>query len=312
MDSLTEQADIVIFDSPPVLAAADAVILASQMDGTIMVVETGATKKGAARRALQLLTQARATVLGVAYNKMRAQDGEGYYYYNYHYGTPASGDNACRRAGAAADRRRGSTLRMRAVLGERPRMTRFKIPSRSGPRAVLLSPGWPDCPALSAQAATSAGRLRRSPPRLLPTAAPRHASYVLSPDDQVDISVLGHDEFRASVTLLPDGTFNYPVLGKVHAAGLTVDGLTKTLVKGLSSQYNQPEVTVYLRQSRPRNVSVLGDGAKAAGQFEFRTGMHLLDLLAAAGGPATEAAADQGDPGDGRRPAESRSISPRC
>lgn len=89
VDDLMAQADIVIFDSPPVLAAADAVILASQMDGTILVVETGATKKGSARRTLQLLKQARATLLGVAYNKMRAQDGEGYYYYNYQYTSPA-------------------------------------------------------------------------------------------------------------------------------------------------------------------------------------------------------------------------------
>ena len=82
-------ADVVIFDSPPVLVAADAAILASQMDGTIMVVETGVTKKANARRALALLRQARATLLGVAYNKMRAADGPGYYYYNYQYGTPA-------------------------------------------------------------------------------------------------------------------------------------------------------------------------------------------------------------------------------
>ncbi len=85
-------ADVVIFDSPPVLAAADAVILASQMDGTIMVVETGATKKGSARRTLQLLKQARATLLGIAYNKMRGGDGEGYYYYNYRYTSPALGE----------------------------------------------------------------------------------------------------------------------------------------------------------------------------------------------------------------------------
>ena len=89
VDELMGLADVVIFDSPPVLAAADAVILASQMDGTIMVVETGATKKGAAKRTMQLLKQARATMLGVAYNKMRARDGEGYYYYNYQYTSPA-------------------------------------------------------------------------------------------------------------------------------------------------------------------------------------------------------------------------------
>ncbi len=81
---LTEQADMVIFDSPPVLVAADAAILASQMDGTVIVVETGSTKKASARRTLTLLKQARASVLGVAYNKMRSSDAPGYYY-NYQY-----------------------------------------------------------------------------------------------------------------------------------------------------------------------------------------------------------------------------------
>ena len=84
---LTEQAEMVIFDSPPVLVAADAAILASQMDGTIIVVETGSTKKASARRTLTLLNQARAAVLGVAYNKMRSTDAPGLYYYSYQYGS---------------------------------------------------------------------------------------------------------------------------------------------------------------------------------------------------------------------------------
>jgi len=93
VETLTQQADIVIFDSPPVLVAADAAILASQMDGTVMVIETGQTKKAAARRALQLLTQAHANVLGAAYNKMRKHDAAGYdYYYAYQYGTPPALD----------------------------------------------------------------------------------------------------------------------------------------------------------------------------------------------------------------------------
>jgi protein involved in polysaccharide export with SLBB domain len=113
-------------------------------------------------------------------------------------------------------------------------------------------------------------------------------SYVLSPDDQIDISVLGHPDFNASATLLPDGTFNYPLVGKVHAAGLTLDGLTQKLTRGLSSQLNQPEVTVTLKQGRARRVTIVGDGVKTPGQYDFHTGMHLLDLLALAGGPASE------------------------
>ncbi len=143
--------------------------------------------------------------------------------------------------------------------------------------AVVLAAGWPAAPA---------------PAQTVPVAAPvlatgpDPAAYVLSPDDQVDISVLGHPEFNMAATLLPDGTFNYPVVGKVHAAGLTLDGLTRKITSGLSRQLNQPEVTVSLKQGRARKVSIIGDGVHAAGQYEFRTGMHLLDLLAVAGGPS--------------------------
>ena len=109
--------------------------------------------------------------------------------------------------------------------------------------------------------------------------------YVLSPDDQLDISVLGHTDFSAGVTILPDGSFNYPLLGKVHAAGLTIDGLTQKLTRGLSAQLNQPDVTVMLRQGRARKVSVLGGAAKVPGQYDCKVGMHLLDLIAISGGP---------------------------
>jgi succinoglycan biosynthesis transport protein ExoP len=81
VERLTEEADLVIFDSPPVMAAADAQILASQMDGTILVVEAGQTRKAAARRSLELLRQGRANLLGAAYNKMRDPEGSGYYAY---------------------------------------------------------------------------------------------------------------------------------------------------------------------------------------------------------------------------------------
>ena len=90
VEDLTAQADLVIFDSPPILVAADAAILASQMDGTILVVETGVTKKAAAKHTLQLLKHARAVVLGVAYNKLRAQEGLGYCDYSYQYGLGTS------------------------------------------------------------------------------------------------------------------------------------------------------------------------------------------------------------------------------
>lgn len=81
LEQLTQQADMVIMDSPPTLAAADAQILASQADGVVLVVEPGETKKVAAKQTLALLRHARANVLGVAYNKMKSPPHGSYYYY---------------------------------------------------------------------------------------------------------------------------------------------------------------------------------------------------------------------------------------
>ena len=163
-------------------------------------------------------------------------------------------------------------------------------PWRSTPPVLLLAAlALAFVPALPAQADAPASFVTSgaaSDSRIAPDAPAPALDYVLSPDDQVDISVLGHEDFKASVTLLPDGTFDYPVVGRVHAAGLTLTGLKMALTRGLSSQLNQPDVTVTLREGRARKVSLLGAGAKTAGQYEYHQGMHLLDLLAVSGGPA--------------------------
>jgi polysaccharide biosynthesis transport protein len=86
IEELKAVADIIIFDSPPVLAASDAQIISSKVDGVIMVIANSETRKASARQSMKILRQARANVLGVAYNKTNIQ--ESYYYYHYHYSTP--------------------------------------------------------------------------------------------------------------------------------------------------------------------------------------------------------------------------------
>ena len=114
-------------------------------------------------------------------------------------------------------------------------------------------------------------------------------TYVLSPDDQLNISVAGHEDLNTSVTVLSDGTFNYPQVGAVHAAGLTIAALTKLLAQGLSDTINQPEVTVSVKASLPRRVNVVGQGVKAPGQYDVKPDSRVLDVLAAAGGLAQDA-----------------------
>lgn len=73
--------DLVIFDTPPVLAVTDAVVLANQCDGTILVVSSGKTEIESAQKTKELLASAQAKMLGVVLNNKAMKNNEYYYYY---------------------------------------------------------------------------------------------------------------------------------------------------------------------------------------------------------------------------------------
>ena len=62
---LAAEADIVILDSPPATAVADAAILSTYVDGVLMVVDAGTTRHDPARKAIEALKQVNARVIGV-------------------------------------------------------------------------------------------------------------------------------------------------------------------------------------------------------------------------------------------------------
>jgi len=76
-----EQFDIVLFDTPPVLAVTDAQILANQCDGVILVVHSGKTEIEAAQKAKELLLAAKGKLLGVVLNQKKQKESSYYYYY---------------------------------------------------------------------------------------------------------------------------------------------------------------------------------------------------------------------------------------
>ena len=87
LQELIQRFDLVILDTPPVLATADARILGGISDGVLLVVRAGQTERLAAQRAQHQLTQAGARLLGVVLNDPGGEvTGEGdYYYYPYAY-----------------------------------------------------------------------------------------------------------------------------------------------------------------------------------------------------------------------------------
>ena len=83
LDRLKNEYDIVLVDSPPVLAVADASILASQSDGIIIVVDASSTKSSSLQAALDTLRATQVKVLGAVVNKLKLpRFGYGY---SYHY-----------------------------------------------------------------------------------------------------------------------------------------------------------------------------------------------------------------------------------
>lgn len=73
--------DLIIFDSPPVMAVTDAQILANETEGSLLVVSSGKTEREMALKAKEALEAAKSKLLGVVLNGKKASESSYYYYY---------------------------------------------------------------------------------------------------------------------------------------------------------------------------------------------------------------------------------------
>ncbi len=110
IEVLKGEADVVLFDTPPVLAVADTAILASQVDGTLLVVWAGRTRGEMLAQAVERLQSLGIQPLGVVLNKLTQRKG-GYYYSNYYYYASREGGED---GGASTGRRRRSAKQAKA------------------------------------------------------------------------------------------------------------------------------------------------------------------------------------------------------
>lgn len=89
----SETFDVIIIDGPPVMGLADAPIIASKVSGTLLIVETGRTRRAIVRDALKRLDFARARMVGVLLNKFDPSKAGYSYGYGYGYGYAYGGTN---------------------------------------------------------------------------------------------------------------------------------------------------------------------------------------------------------------------------
>lgn len=105
---LAAQDFFVIVDSPPLLPVTDGSLLATAVDGTVLVVRQGKTRKDHLEAATEMLTAVGARVLGAVVNGVSAGSGGGYYGYGDGYGSTYHKSHEAYITGSRADAKRAS------------------------------------------------------------------------------------------------------------------------------------------------------------------------------------------------------------
>jgi len=127
----------------------------------------------------------------------------------------------------------------------------------------------------------------QAPLSVPPSATVAATPYRINPGDELEILVWGDERLQRTVLVLPDGTFAFPLVGQVNAAGRLPTELERVITAGLQPQYKGPvpQVTVSVKKASGYQFSVVGK-VNNPGTFTPGRYVNALEALAIAGGPA--------------------------
>jgi polysaccharide export outer membrane protein len=131
-----------------------------------------------------------------------------------------------------------------------------------------------------------------APGSSLPPLPDTHGTvYRLGVGDQIRIITVGGTELTGDFRVNDGGDIAIPLLGTVHAAGLTTSELEQRIIKGLVDKqlFRDPSVAVEVLTYRP--VFILGEVAKP-GEYPYQPGMTLLTAVSIGGGFTYRAVTD--------------------
>ena len=117
--------------------------------------------------------------------------------------------------------------------------------------------------------------------------APATTPYRINPGDELEVLVWGDERLQRDVLVLPDGTFAFPLVGQVAAAGHLPIEIERVITAGLQPQYKGPvpQVTVSVKKPSGYQFSVMGK-VRAPGTFTPGRYVNALEAIAIAGGPS--------------------------
>jgi polysaccharide export outer membrane protein len=120
--------------------------------------------------------------------------------------------------------------------------------------------------------------------------AGQQTDYVLGPQDVFSVTVWGQGGGSERFTVEADGTFTYPLLGRLRAGGLTARQIQDELAQRLRDGYfKDPRVTVVIEEYRSQRIFIVGE-VKSPGTYSLTGPMTLLEALALAGSTTSDAA----------------------
>lgn len=95
----------------------------------------------------------------------------------------------------------------------------------------------------------------------------RIREFLLSPGDEIKISVFQHEDLNRSIKIPPDGVVFYPIVGKINTAGVGIGKLRDIITEGLSKSRRQPlfpgdeiSITVFRHDEYNRKFMIPSDG----------------------------------------------------
>ena len=121
--------------------------------------------------------------------------------------------------------------------------------------------------------------------RSFPAQAIPGPAYRINPGDELMVSVWGDERLQRAVRVLPDGTFAFPLVGQVVAAGQLPADLERIIRAALQPQYRGvvPQVTVSVTNPSGYTFSVIGK-VRSPGTFTPGRYVNALEALTIAGG----------------------------
>jgi polysaccharide biosynthesis/export protein len=126
---------------------------------------------------------------------------------------------------------------------------------------------------------------------LLQAAGPRSmaSDYVVGAKDKLSVTVFDEPSLTKTITVDGDGTFDYPLIGRVRAAGLSVRAIQDDVTARLKQDFLvNPQVAIEVETYRSQNVYVTGQ-VRIPGAVPLMGNMTVMEALARAGSPTPDA-----------------------